>query len=144
MRDEIFPNFQEMCFNKEPNISLLKQMFEDLKEQGYKYIPDVICEIVHDVSAQSSTVNLFQVIDLDILKDLEKNLRSSAQLITDKSTLMLRKSCIKMYPVVYDRLKQASPLSNGNLHLVSSLFLVVVRRRKIMVTKKWCKERVQE
>ena len=117
MRDKIFPNFQEMCFNKEPNISLLKQMFEDLKEQGYKYIPDVICEIVHDVSAQSSTVNLFQVIDLDILKDLEKNLRSSAQLITDKSTLMLKKSCIKMYPVVYDRLKQASllPLSNGKI-----------------------------
>ena len=24
MRDKIFPNFQEMCFNKEPNISLLR------------------------------------------------------------------------------------------------------------------------
>ena len=34
-------------------------------------------------------------IDLDILKDLEKNLRSSAQLIFDESTLMLKKSCIK-------------------------------------------------
>ena len=87
MKDKTFPNFKETYLVKEANICYVKEMFDDLMMQGYRYIPDVVCDILHDVSAQSSTVNLFQVIDLDVLKDLEKNLRSPAQHMTDEASL---------------------------------------------------------
>jgi hypothetical protein len=93
-------------------------MCDDLAK-GYKVLPEVVCDNFHDISLQSSTVNLFQVIDVEIMKELGENLGSQSQLITDKSTLSLKIECIQKYPVLYDRLKRAAllPLSNGNIHL---------------------------
>ena len=117
MKNMEFPNFKDKIFDKEPNISFVREMCDDLK--GYKVLPDVVGDIFHDISSQSSTVNLFQVIDVEIMKELEENLGSQSQLITDKSTLSLKNECIQKYPVLYDRLKRAAllPLSNGDIPL---------------------------
>ena len=129
MKNMEFPNFKDKNLDKEPNISFVREMCDDLKAKGYKVLPDVVGDIFHDISSQSSTVNLFQVIDVEIMKELEENLGSQSQLITDKSTLSLKNECIQKYPVLYDRLKRAAllPLSNGDIPLgVKKLYSAII------------------
>ena len=113
-----YPKFSRFDFSKEPNMELVKHMCEELKSQGYRAMPDAVSGILHDLSSNSSTVSLFQVIDVDILSSLQENLfSSSTQLVIDQSTIELKNQCIKRYPVLFDRLLSASnmTLSNGRI-----------------------------
>ena len=117
MLNNEFPDFRNINFDREPNMTFVKDMCDDLKSQGYRYLPKETSGIFHDLASQSSTVNLFQIVNIQTLTNLQKNLKSNSQLMTDQSTLDLKNECVRKYPVLYERLKNAAlmPLSNGNI-----------------------------
>ena len=67
--------------------------------------------------SQSSTINIFQVIDVNLLKKLSKSLNSNQDLLSEKCFLSLKNQCIRKYPILYERLKVSSTmmLANGKI-----------------------------
>ena len=79
-------------------------------------MPEAVTGILHDLSSNSSTISLFQVIDKDLLSQIEENLcNTKNQIIIDQTSLELKTECINKYPVLYERLLAASSmfLSDG-------------------------------
>ena len=95
----------------------VKNMCEEFKNIGYRNLPSEASNIFHDLSSQSSTINIFQVIDVNLLKKLSKSLNSNQDLLSEKSLLSLKNQCIRKYPILYERLKVSSTmmLANGKI-----------------------------
>ena len=111
------PNFDSIDLNREKNMIYVKNMCDEFKNMGYRNLPSEASKIFHDLSSQSSTINIFQVIDVNLLKKLSKSLNSNQDLLSEKSLLSLKNQCIRKYPILYERLKVSSTmmLANGKI-----------------------------
>ena len=101
IEEKEFPDLDKVNMDNDPNMRFVKDMCDDLLNQGYKSLPTEVCDIFHDLSIQSSTINLFQVMDEDIMNDLAINLNSNTQLLKDTESLQLKLNCIGKYPLLY-------------------------------------------
>ena len=92
-------------------------MCDEFKNMEYRNLPSEASKIFHDLSSQSSTVNIFQVINVNLLKKLSKSLNSNHDLLSEKCLLSLKNQCIKKFPILYERLKVSSTmmLANGKI-----------------------------
>ena len=125
-----YPNFSKFDFSKEPKMQFVQGVCEELKTQGYRTLPEAIHHIFHDLSSKSSTVSLFQVVDIELLSQLKDNLNTlHGQLIIDPHTLNLKTQCMKRYPILYARLLKSSEmmLSNGKIpQSIKSLYAEII------------------
>ena len=88
MDTENYPNFSKCDFSKEPNMIFVKNACEELKSQGYTTLPEAMSDIFHNLSSNSSTVSLFQVVDIKLMDQLKNNLFcKSSQLNIDQRCL---------------------------------------------------------
>ena len=101
IEEKEFPDLDKVNMDNDPNMRFVKDMCDDLLNQGYKSLPTEVCDIFHDLSIQSSTINLFQVMDEDNMNDLAINLNSNTQLLKDTESLQLKLNCIGKYPLLY-------------------------------------------
>ena len=60
---------------------------------------------------------MVQVVEVESLENLSKNLKGNHQILRDRETLDLKNECIKKFPVLYSRLKDSSNmmLANGKI-----------------------------
>ena len=125
-----YPNFSKFDFSKEPKMQFVHGVCEELKAQGYRTLPEAISYIFHDLSSNSSTVSLFQVVDMELLSQLKDNLNTlHSQLIIDPHSLKLKTQCMKRYPILYARLLKTSEmmLSNGKIpQSIKSLYAEII------------------
>ena len=80
-------------------------------------MPSEASKNIHDLSSQSSKINIFQVIDVNLLKKLSKSLNSNQDLLSENSALSLKNQCNRKYPILYGRLKVSFTmmLANGKI-----------------------------
>ena len=61
------PKINKNMLKKEPNMKLVDDMIEELKSLGYNYLPEEFQAICTDLSRDTSSVSMFQVINRNIL-----------------------------------------------------------------------------
>ena len=62
----------------------IQKMCDDLKQLGYRSLPTETRKIFHDFSSQSSTINLVQVVEIETLENLSKNVKGNHQILEDR------------------------------------------------------------
>lgn len=100
IEEKEFPDLDKVNMDNDPNMRFVKDMCDDLLNQGYKSLPTEVCGIFHDLSIQSSTINLFQVMGEDIMNDLAINLSSNTQLLKDTESLQLKLNCTSLLNLI--------------------------------------------
>ena len=98
MESDEFPNFSKVDMKTEPNMKLIKSVCDELKKLGCKKLPADAKGIFKDISTQSSTVSLFQVVDERLMNELIQDLKLPGKI--SFSTEFIQK-----YPNVYERLR---------------------------------------
>ena len=79
------------------------------------------------LTSVSSTISLFQTMDLDLLNDIRKGLQDDQKdLLTDQNYLQLKQDMFKKYPLLYKRLDDIGRmmLSNGKIPKCVKIFFM--------------------
>ena len=70
-----FPNIKHSLFDQDPGLEHVSTLFEGIKSEGYKQMPNGISNILLEITSVSSTISLFQTMDMDLLNDIRKGLQ---------------------------------------------------------------------
>ena len=116
--DQKYLNFRTVNMTTDPCMQEVKDLCEGIKAEGYNHLPNVIGDILLDVSSVSSLIYIFKVVDIYLINDLRSNLTNeNKQLMIDTKTIQIKQRLLTKYPVIYKRPSAASnmTLSNGKM-----------------------------
>ena len=122
-----FLNIKNSQFDQDPGLEHVSILLEGIKSDGYKQMPNGISDILREITSVSSTISLFQTMDLDLLNDIRKGLQDDQKdLLTDQNYLQLKQDMFKKYPLLYKRLDDIGRmmLSNGKIPKCVKIFFI--------------------
>ena len=67
-----FPNIKNSQFDQDPGLEHVSTLLEGIKSEGYKQMPNGISNILREITSVSSTISLFQTMELHLLNDIRK------------------------------------------------------------------------
>ena len=122
-----FPTIRSTHYNQDPGMKNVSDLLEGIKSEGYASMPDAISDLLQEISSVSSTISIFQTLDIDLLNNLKTSLQDDERdLLTDQKYLDLKQRMFKKYPLLYKRWDSISRmmLSHGEIPKSAKIFIL--------------------
>ena len=101
-------------------------MCDELKQLGHTKLPKPVQKIFKDLSTQSSSVSLFQKVNTNVLNQFLKDL-------SDPHKNTFSNTFIKMYPNIYERLKDVQLMNNQRSDIPKSIRILYQKLTEFVV-----------